>query len=85
MFVRLNLVANLMYFIYVNNTLTLALAVHEITRHFWAAYGRSRFLVEIDILEFLRPIHHSGKAFRCSLDELLSSELEKLSKLIAEK
>ena len=31
MFVRLNLVANLMYVIYVNNTLPLALAVHEIT------------------------------------------------------
>ena len=39
MFFRLNLVANLMYFIYVNNTLPLALVVHEITRHFWAAYG----------------------------------------------
>ena len=39
MFVRLNLVANLMYLMYVNNTLPLALAAHEInTRHFWAAY-----------------------------------------------
>ena len=38
MFVRLNLVANLMYVIYVNNTLPLVLAMHEITRHFWAAY-----------------------------------------------
>ena len=28
-----------MYIIYVNNTLPLALAVHEISRHFWAAYG----------------------------------------------
>ena len=27
-----------MYIIYVNNTL--ALAVHKISRHFWAAYGR---------------------------------------------
>ena len=27
-----------MYIIYVNNTLPLALAVHEISRHFWAAY-----------------------------------------------
>ena len=26
------------YIIYVNNTLLLALAVHEISRHFWAAY-----------------------------------------------
>ena len=24
---------------YVNNTLALALAVHEMSRHFWAAYG----------------------------------------------
>ena len=37
MFVRLNLVPSLMYLIYVNNTLPLALVVHEITRHFWAA------------------------------------------------
>ena len=29
-----------MYIIYVNNTLPLALAVHEISRHFWAAYGK---------------------------------------------
>ena len=29
-----------MYIIYVNNTLPLALAVHEISRHFWAAYTR---------------------------------------------
>ena len=28
-----------MYVIYVNNTLPLALTVHEISRHFWAAYG----------------------------------------------
>ena len=28
-----------MYIIYVNNTLPLALAVHEISRHFWAAYA----------------------------------------------
>ena len=28
-----------MYTIYVNNTLPLALAVHEISRHFWAAYA----------------------------------------------
>ena len=27
------------YIIYVNNTLPLALAVHEIFRHFWAAYA----------------------------------------------
>ena len=27
------------YIIYVNNTLPLALAVHEISRHFWAAYS----------------------------------------------
>ena len=31
-----------MYIIYVNNTLPLALAVHEISRHFWAAYGISQ-------------------------------------------
>ena len=37
--VRLNLVANLIYVMYLNNTLPLALAVHEITRHFWASYG----------------------------------------------
>ena len=30
-----------MYFIYVNNTLPLALAVHEITRNFWAAYAQT--------------------------------------------
>ena len=34
--VRRNLVANLTYLTYVNNTLPLALAVHEISRHFWA-------------------------------------------------
>ena len=27
------------YIIYVNNTLPLALALHKISRHFWAAYG----------------------------------------------
>ena len=32
-----------MYIIYVNNTLPLALAVHEISRHFWAAYGMARY------------------------------------------
>ena len=39
MFVRLYLLANLMYIIYVDNALPLALVVHEITRHFWAANG----------------------------------------------
>ena len=29
-----------MYIIYVNNTLPLVLAVHKISRHFWAAYGQ---------------------------------------------
>ena len=32
-----------MYIINVNNTLPLALAVHEISRHFWAAYGQTKF------------------------------------------
>ena len=41
--VRLNLVANFMYLIYVNDMLLLALAVHKITRHFWAAYGNISF------------------------------------------
>ena len=31
-----------MYIIYVNNTLPLALTVHEISRHFWAAYDYTR-------------------------------------------
>ena len=30
-----------MYIIHVNNTLPLALAVHEISRHFWAAYDKT--------------------------------------------
>ena len=29
----------IVHIVYVNNTLPLALAVHEISRHFWAAYG----------------------------------------------
>ena len=33
-----------MYIIYVNNMLPLALAVHEITRHFWAAYENIRYV-----------------------------------------
>ena len=33
-------ILHIMYIIYVNNTLPLALAVHEISRHFWAAYDR---------------------------------------------
>ena len=31
-----------MYIIYVNNTLPLALAVHEISRHFWAPYAPTK-------------------------------------------
>ena len=40
-----------MYIIYVYNTLPLALVVHEISRHFWAAYD---FLRE----KWLSLLHH---------------------------
>ena len=42
-----NLIYNLMYIIYVNNTLPLALAVHEISRHFWAVYAKSGDLCNV--------------------------------------
>ena len=34
-----------MYIIYANNTLRLALAVHEISRHFWAAYDITNIIL----------------------------------------
>ena len=38
-----------MYLIYVNNTLPLALVVHEITRHLWAAYDINSNSTEGDL------------------------------------
>ena len=37
-----------MYTTYVNNTLPLALAVHKISRHFWAAYVQTCKLKDVD-------------------------------------
>ena len=37
-----------MYIIYVNDTLPLALAVHEISRHFWAAYEKFTKITPFD-------------------------------------
>ena len=49
-----------MYIIYVNNTLPLALTVHEITRHFWAAYGHTL----VNITEALRKLNQKIKEKR---------------------
>ena len=50
-----------MYTIYVNNTLPLALAVHKISRHFWAAYAINKsFEINTSHKECVLPVMRMG-------------------------
>ena len=57
-----------MYTIYVNNTLLLTLAVHEISRHFWAAYGSTchAVLTTVELFKGLSELTRLA-AFTCKL------------------
>ena len=60
-----------MYIIYVNNTLPLA---HEISRHFWAAYGRTHALIPLRLYTastiLCKPYHSCQYAFLVYLSKI---------------